>query len=209
MNILCNGIIIGFCLAAPVGPIGLLCIRKTLMFGWSAGFVSGLGAACADGLYGCIASCGLAVVSQFLIAHAGALKLIGGIFLCYLGIKTIIGCTKHRLSDSEKTEKRAYVFLVGDFISVFFLTLTNPLTILSFIAIFGGMGVVSMAHDYIQAVMLACGVFIGSALWWLVLSSATALLRSKMTDRYLQLVDILCGLVLVCYGVWAFYLWAF
>ena len=132
-----QGLIIGFSIAAPVGPIGALCIHNVLAKGWVLGFVTGLGAATADAIYGCIAGFGLTAVSNFSIDRQIWLRLIGGAFLCYLGIKTFVSRpTQQAASIQSKTFANTYA-------STFFLTLTNPITIISFVAIFSGLSATS------------------------------------------------------------------
>ena len=132
MNLFLKGIILGFSIAAPVGPIGILCIRKTLQFGRFSGLFSGLGAAVADTIFAVIAAFGLTLISDALLAGQFWLRLVGGAFLLYLGWKTFF--TKVL----DKSQKISHTNLLHDFISTFFLTITNPMTILAFIAIFAG-----------------------------------------------------------------------
>src|SRR5512143_860107 len=129
-----RGLIIGFSIAAPVGPIGVLCIRRTLSDGRLYGFVSGLGAATADACYGTIAALGLTIVSTFLVEQANWLRLLGGLYLCYLGLKTFRSRPADRAVEATTREHG----LLGAYASTLFLTLTNPLTILSFLAVFAG-----------------------------------------------------------------------
>ena len=160
---LLRGLAIGFSIAAPVGPIGVLCIRRTLAEGRVSGLVSGLGAATADAIYGCIAGFGLTFIANILISQQVWLRLIGGLFLCYLGVKTLLAKPAHQATSAKGNG------LVGAYASTFFLTLTNPMTILSFVAIFAGLGLASTGGNYASAGVLVFGVFIGSALWWLIL----------------------------------------
>ena len=134
LALLWRGALIGLAIAAPVGPIGLLCIQRTLQDGRKYGFVSGLGAASADGIYGSVAGFGLTSISGFLAARQMWLALIGGLFLCYLGLRTFL---------SQPAEKAVYAqrgSLFKAYAATFLLTLTNPITILSFMAIFAGLG---------------------------------------------------------------------
>ena len=158
-----QGIIIGFAIAAPVGPIGVLCIRRTLAEGRASGFVSGLGAATADAVYGAIAAFGLTLITDFLLGGASWLRLVGGAFLLYLGVKTFLARPAERAAEARGGG------LLGAYASTFFLTLTNPTTILSFAAIFAGLGVAG-ADNALSAALLVLGVFLGSAAWWLILS---------------------------------------
>lgn len=190
-----RGLLIGFSIAAPVGPIGILCIRRTLTAGRLTGFLSGLGAATADGIYGCIAGFGLTFVSSVLIGQLFWLRLIGGLFLCYLGIKTIL---------SKPAEEAAHANsqgLWGAYLSTVFLTLTNPATILSFVAVFAGLGLAASSGNYWSASILVAGVFLGSALWWLLLSGGISLLRSKFNPRRLRWLNRISGLILLGFGI--------
>lgn len=186
----------GFSIAAPVGPIGVLCIRRTINNGRLSGLVSGLGAATADGLYGCVAAFGLTFISSFLVSQQLWLRLIGGGFLIYLGIKTLL---------SKPAEKAAVVSsdstIAGDYLSTFFLTVTNPMTILSFAAVFAGMGLAVTDGGYISAVLLVLGVVIGSALWWLCLSGIVGVFRQKFNSTGLIWVNRISGLIIVAFGL--------
>lgn len=190
-----RGLIIGFSIAAPVGPIGVLCIRRTLAQGRAVGLISGLGAATADGLYGSIAGFGLTFISGFLVSQQVWLRIIGGIFLCYLGITTFLA--KPAQSAAEATGKG----LIGAYASTFFLTVTNPLTILSFAAIFAGLGVASAGSNYLDSGILVLGVFLGSALWWLLLSTGVSILRKKFDDRSLIWINRISGLIIIVFGI--------
>lgn len=196
---LIKGFIIGFSIAAPVGPIGVLTIKRTLTEGRISGFVTGMGAAFADAAYGAVAGFGLVAISSFLISNEFVIKLIGGLFLCYLGV---------RLFRSKPATKEASVAskgLLNNFISTFFLTLTNPSTILSFIAIFAGLGLASTTADYFSSMAIVFGVFMGSALWWFILSSIVSFFRHKITSDRLVWVNRLSGLILGSFGLFALY----
>ncbi|HNP72976.1 MAG TPA: LysE family transporter [Kouleothrix sp.] len=196
-TLLLKGLLIGFSIAAPVGPIGALCIRRTLANGRAAGLVSGLGAATADAMYGCIAGFGLTFISSLLMSQQLWLKLIGGAFLCYLGIRTLLA------RPAAQAANASGVGLFGAYASTFFLTLTNPTTILSFLAVFAGLGLASAAGNYGAAALLVLGVFIGSALWWLLLSGGVALLRARITPAALVWVNRVSGLIILAFGVGA------
>ena len=196
VNLLLQGIIIGFAIAAPVGPIGVLCIRRTLAQGLVAGLVSGLGAATADAVYGCIAGFGLTLISSILVSQRVWLHCIGGFFLCYLGCKTFMARPVTATSAKEGSRMGAYT-------STFFLTLTNPMTILSFTTVFAGLGIGSASGSYAAAGVLVLGVFIGSALWWLLLSSGVSLFRTKFSLSGLQWVNRIAGIVIVTFGLMA------
>ncbi|MEW5829645.1 MAG: LysE family transporter [Chloroflexota bacterium] len=190
-----KGLLIGFSIAAPVGPIGVLCIRRTLNDGRASGLVSGLGAASADALYGSVAGFGLVFVSDFLVRQQAWLRLGGGIFLLYLGMRTLLSQPAEQAARSRGTG------LLGAYASTFILTLTNPVTILSFAAIFAGLGLAGAGGDYLSAGILVLGVFIGSGLWWLLLSGGVSLFRDRFGSRGLLWVNRLSGAVITGFGV--------
>jgi threonine/homoserine/homoserine lactone efflux protein len=192
-----RGLVIGFAIAAPVGAIGLLCVRRTLADGRMVGFVSGLGAATADALYGAVAALGLTAVSSTLVAHQNAVRLIGGLFLCYLGVRTIVS---RPASDAARETSRG---LAAAFGSTFALTLTNPTTILSFAAVFAGLGLASTAADRGSAVLMVGGVFLGSAFWWLLLSGTVGFFRRGLTTERMCWVNRASGALLVGFGLLA------
>ena len=190
-----KGLIIGFSIAAPVGPIGVLCIRRTLAQGRTSGLISGLGAATADAIYGCIAALGLTFISSLLINQQIWLRLIGGAFLCYLGLKTFLSQPIQKPANTQGNT------LVSAYASTFFLTLTNPMTIFSFSAIFAGLGVTSTSGNYVLAMVLVLGVFIGSALWWLLLCAGISIFQTKLTPRRLQWVNRISGTMITMFGL--------
>lgn len=198
INFFLKGLIIGFSIAAPVGPIGVLCIRHTLTEGRVFGFFAGLGAATADAIYGFIAGFGLTFISNFFISQQVWLRLIGSAFLCYLGIKTFLS------GPAEQTVLVNRNSLIGVYASTLFLTLTNPMTVLSFAAIFAGLGLASTGGNYVSAGMLVFGVFVGSALWWLILSLGTGFFRTKFNPNKLRWVNKISGIIIFGFGLLAF-----
>lgn len=190
-----KGLIIGFSIAAPVGPIGILCIKRTLTSGRWIGLASGLGAATADALYGCIAAFGLTFISNFLIHQQTWLRVIGGAFLCYLGVKTFFS------QPEDSTTQSNQLSLLNAYGSTFFLTLTNPLTILSFAAIFAGLGLAEANGDYSSAAITVLGVFLGSTCWWVFLSTGVSILRDRFTQAGLHWVNRISGLIILGFGV--------
>jgi threonine/homoserine/homoserine lactone efflux protein len=194
-----KGLIIGISIAAPVGPIGIICMRRTLTQGRMIGFISGLGAATADAIYGLIAGFGLAAISNFLIGQQFWIQLAGGLFLCYLGIKTVTSKALHTPIDTQRKNR------IGAFLSVFILTLTNPMTILSFIAIFAGLGISSPESNTGSALMLVFGVFSGSTLWWVFLSSVVGLLKHRLNTKTVTMINRLSGIMILLFGALALY----
>ena len=197
ISLLLRGLVIGFSIAAPVGPISVLCIRRTLTEGRASGLVSGLGAATADAIYGCIAGFGLTLISKTLINQQMWIRLIGGAFLCCLGIKTLLARPAEQPASAKGTG------FVGAYVSTFFLTLTNPMTILSFAAMFAGLGIVNAGGNYGSAGILVLGVFIGSALWWLILSGGVSLFRARFAPQGLRWLNRISGIVIAGFGLLA------
>jgi threonine/homoserine/homoserine lactone efflux protein len=198
MNFILQGLILGFSIAAPVGPIGVLCIRRTLAEGKLSGFVSGLGAATADALYGSIAAFGLTAVSAFLLRYTMSIQLVGGLFLLYLAVRTFFA-----QSSAKTVQADVHVSLITSYVSTLFLTLTNPTTILSFIALFAGLGLAALHTSYSAAGMLVGGVFAGSALWWFLLSGGVSLLREKFDAKALVWVNRISGILIFLLGLFS------
>ncbi|MHB8983803.1 MAG: LysE family translocator [Carboxydocellales bacterium] len=190
-----KGLIIGLSIAAPVGPIGVLCIQRTLAKGRLAGLATGLGAATADGIYGLIAGFGITLISSFLISQQTWIRLLGGIFLCYLGISTFISKPAEIAATIEEGG------LIGSYFSTLLLTLTNPMTIISFMGIFASLGSLTQNNNYTSAAILVLGVFLGSALWWLMLSFIVSTLRSKFRPTELKWINKLSGTIIVVFGL--------
>lgn len=191
-----KGVVLGFSIAAPVGPIGVLCIRRTLSNGMVSGILSGLGTATADALYGCIAAFGLTVISAFLVDNQSHFRLIGGLFLLYLGYTTFRS-NPPALDNAGGSGKG----LLGDYVSSLFLTLTNPMTIISFAAIFAGLGVGQTSGNFALAGLLVFGVFIGSMLWWLILSRMVIIFRSRLDQKRLKWANQFSGIVIAAFGI--------
>lgn len=186
---------IGFSIAAPVGPIGVLCIRRTLANGRLMGLATGLGAATADAIYGCMAAFGLTALTDRLVGAGMWIRLVGGAFLLYMGVRTLLAKPGDRAAAASGSG------LAGAYLSTFVLTLTNPMTIFSFLAVFAALGLGSTHPEPLAAVSLVLGVFLGSALWWLGLSGAVSMLRSRFDTRELRWVNLASGVVIVAFGV--------
>jgi threonine/homoserine/homoserine lactone efflux protein len=191
-----RGFLLGLSIAAVLGPIGLLCIRRTLVGGFAVGFVSGLGAATADAGYAAIAGFAVSAVAAVRVDQRVWLRLIGGAFLVYLGVRTMRALPAQRSTDVGATR------LVGAYTSTLALTLSNPMTIFSFAAIFAGIGLGSLnAASTDAALALVLGVFGGSATWWLVLAGVTTRVRGRLTTRRLRAVNLASGLLILVFGV--------
>jgi threonine/homoserine/homoserine lactone efflux protein len=195
-----RGLIIGFSIAAPVGPIGILCIRRSLANGAPSGFISGLGAAAADALYGSIAAFGLTAVSSLLVSGQNLLRLAGGVFLGYLGVRILLA--RPASVGLSAVSPPASPGLAADFASTFALTLTNPMTILSFTLIFSSLGVAATGGSYLTALMIVLGVFSGSALWWLLLAGLASGFRARfLRPAGLVWVNRLSGAIIAGFGL--------
>ncbi len=192
-----KGLVFGFSIAAPVGPIGILCIRRSLTRGWTAGLLTGLGAATADALYGCLAGFGLAGITGLVIGQRAWIQTLGGLFLCWLGLRIFMSGT------DEKPAADAPAGAAMGYLSALLLTLANPMTILSFAAVFAGMGLGSIATGRMAAGWLVAGVFSGSMAWWIILSSASSLFNARMNARAMNWINRFSGAVLVGFGLTA------
>jgi threonine/homoserine/homoserine lactone efflux protein len=190
-----RGLLIGLSIAATVGPMSVLCMQRTIHKGQLYGLVSGLGIATADAFYGSIAAFGVALIADFLVSQQLWFRLIGGMFLLYLGSKTLLARPAERAASAKANG------FVGAYVSTFLLTLTNPLTILSFAAIFAGIGVGGASKSYVSATIVVGGVFIGSTLWWCILTGGIGLLRGKFTARWLLWINRISGVIISLFGV--------
>lgn len=192
---LIKGIVIGFLIAAPVGPVGILCIHRALADGRGAAFVAGLGAAVADTLYGAVAGLGITLVKDFLLEHRVLLSVVGSIFLLGLGLHTFRAAVRY--DDDESVHPG----LLRDFGSTFVITLTNPGTILAFMGTFAAVGAVKFGGHEIDAGLLVAGVFLGSSAWWFLLSAVAASVRERFKPHWLVYLNKGSGVVLALFGV--------
>ena len=189
-TLLVRGFVLGFTIAAAVGPISLLCIRRTLAEGRVVGLVSGMGVATADASYGAIAAFGLTAVTDLLMDGRRVLGIVGGVFLLWLAWRTFRAVP----SEAASADSGARRGLAAAYLSTLGLTLTNPMTILSFAALFVGLSV--MGGDAAGAALLTGGVFLGSAAWWVVLVGVVGALRSRVTSCGLRAVNVASGLLI-------------
>lgn len=190
-----KGLAFGFILAATVGPMWVLCFRRTVASGALTGLASGMGIAVADGLYGAVAAFGLTVISGFLLGYSFWIGLVGAAFLVYLGVTTLMARpVETRPEDDQKG-------LLAAFLSTLGLTLANPPTILAFAAIFAGLGLVSSA-DYGAAALIVLGVFLGSATWWLILATSAAKLHGRLGTRLARAINVVSGASILGFAAW-------
>jgi threonine/homoserine/homoserine lactone efflux protein len=192
-----RGLLIGLSIAMVVGPMSVLVIRRTLAEGRLAGLISGLGVAAGDTIYGALGGFGLTFITGFLINGQFWLRLVGGGFLIYLGLKTLVS------RPAEKAARAAGKDLPGYFIAMLLLTLTNPLTIISFAGIMAGLGIGSASGNYLSAAILVAGVSVGSASWWLILTTAISLFRNKITPGGMAWINRLSGVIILGFGLLA------
>jgi threonine/homoserine/homoserine lactone efflux protein len=191
-----KGVLVGLVIAVPAGPVGVLCIRRTIFDGRRAGFVSGIGAATGDALFGIIAGFGLTFVSDLLLDYQEWLRIVGAGFLLFFGISAFTaeplgGTQSHR--DPET--------LLADFASTFVLTVTNPITILAFLAIFAGIGFAGEDATLAGAAILVLGVWLGSLLWWGGLALGAGMLRHSFRRNHLVWINRGSGGILMLSGV--------
>ncbi len=196
LTFLFKGMLLGFSIAAPVGPIGILCIRRTLQYGRLSGLFSGLGAAFADTFYGMIAAFSLTLVSDFLTAQHFWIHLLGGCFLLLLGTRTFFAQTTEVAGGNV-----AHRSILSDFISTFLLTLSNPLTILSFIAVFAGLGLADVSEKFVDAAFLVAGIFAGACFWWLILSEGVTYFRHRASQKTMAWINRIAGMIIVAFGL--------
>lgn len=194
---LLKGCVIGFSIAMPVGPIGLLCIKNSLTRGMAFGLAAGIGAAFADMLFGILGGFGVSALSQLIADYHMYLEGAGALFLLYLGFTTF------REEIGEKVAEEASGGYWKVFISTFFLTLTNPLTILSFAGVFAGLGVGAISNDIIVLLLIASGVFIGSAIWWLMLSLGSSCFKNVMSSKARKWLNRVSGSIIFAFGLFA------
>lgn len=190
-----QGIIIGLTLAVPVGPISLLCIRRAVADGRLHGIVSGLGVATADSLYAAVAVLGLTVISGFIIAQQNFFRAITGLVLIGVGAKVFLSLPK------EPVENGGHEPYSRNYLSMLAITLANPLTILFFIVILPGFGIVIGGTSPITSLEFVIGIFSGSVLWWVILCGAIASVRSRFNVKNLRLINRISGALIVLFGI--------
>ncbi len=192
-----KGLAAGLFIAAPVGPVAVLCVKRAMYYGAAGGLAAGLGAAIADAFFGAVAGFGVAAVADWLIYHEDPIRFVGGVMLIALGASLILG----RRQAPEKPVSRMGLF--STFFTTFMLTLTNPITILSFLTVFASLGLASAQLNYAYAGILVAGVFLGSAFWWIAISSIVVLARGRIGFEWMPAIKRWSGVLIIGFGVYA------
>ena len=196
-----SGIVIGLIVAVPIGPVNLICIRRTLAFGPLNGFVSGLGAAVGDTVFAIVTGFGLTAAAQLIKGYASLLELIGGGMLIYFGFHTFFAKVQARLPDSIASKEQGTSTLFRAMASTFALTITNPATLLGFAALFAGLGGLAGGHpSFIAAAFVVIGVTAGSSLWWLALTTVVGLFHASINDRVMAIINKGSGVAVGGFG---------
>jgi threonine/homoserine/homoserine lactone efflux protein len=194
-----KGVLVGLVIAVPAGPVGVLCIRRTIFQGRLAGFISGMGAAAGDAIFGIIAGSGLTFVSDLLLDYQKWLRVGGAGFLLLVGIRAF---TAEPLAKAKS--ERDPETLLADFASTFALTLTNPITILAFLAIFASIGFAGEDATLAGAAILVLGVWLGSLLWWAGLALGAGAFRHSFRRNHLVWINRGSGGILLLSGAGLF-----
>ena len=201
-EVLLKGIGVGIAVAAPVGPIGLLCVKRTLADGRATGLAAGLGAASADAVYGFMVAAGL-TATGLLVTYASPMQIFGGALIMVLGLMSLKAFFTNSGADVKPAEVKSSRGLLSAFVTTFVLTISNPMTILAFVALVAGLGASAASHP-LAPYVLVFGVFAGSALWWLFLVSVASTAKSRITPETTRWLDLISGAILLIWGAWIF-----
>ncbi len=195
-----KGLVAGFIIAAPVGPVGVLCVQRTLHQGRIAGLMSGLGAAVADAAYGCVAAFGLSLISNWLQAHEAMFRLAGGLFLLFMAWRMLRAALhpEPQVAAQGNYNERPLTC----FVSTFILTATNPITIVAFLGIFAFFGIGAFGLSNAMALWLVLGVFVGSSVWWLSLAGLAGAFRQRLGNGGLKWINGASGLLMLGFGLY-------
>ena len=197
VELLVRGLLAGLFIAAPVGPVNVLCISRTLTKGWRSGLVSGFGAATADTLYGCIAGFSITFIIQFLLREEFWIRLFGGILLVLIGVRYYFKQPQSLSAQNQEGPEHS------DYVSTLFLNLTNPTTVLSFLAILATLGMKEDRASWLT-LLLVGGIFCGSMLWWIILVSIINRVRDQIDDHAMLWMNRVAGVAIGGFGVVTF-----
>ncbi len=192
-----RGMLIGLMVSVPLGPMGVLIIQKTLHKGALSGFVAGMGAACADLFYATVAAFGLGFVINTIKTHEVILQIVGGIFLLIMGLNIYFANPLKQIKARRRVTKKG---LLGDFLSLFFLTVSNPVTVVVFMAVFAGTSVLGETPTFSTEIMLLIGVLLGGSAWWYTLSTIVNVFRKKFKLRVLVTINRVSGIIITILG---------
>lgn len=199
-----RGIVIGLITGMPLGPIGAVCLKNTLMFGRKCGLISGLGSAFTDSIYASVAALSFMIIEKFIIIHQVCFRITGGLILICFGTYALIKKNPHK-KNADKSGNMKYCLsnssLFKAFISTFLLALANPVTIFSFIAVFTGLRLIHIGQKLDYRLLLVIGVFIGSMLWWIILVFTAGKFNHKLSIKNIKLIDKILSSIIIFSGI--------
>ena len=201
LEYLLKGIIVGLLASIPLGPVGVLCIQRTLNKGRMSGFFSGMGAATVDAIFALIAALGLTFIINFIEEQQFAIQLVGGIILIILGLRIFYKNPIKQIRKSKRSKNKP----IQDFISVFLLTLSNPVAVFLFVAALASIDIVSVESPFISTLMVVVGVFCGALLWWVSLISFVDLFRKRFRLKQMWWINKIAGVIITCFGIFAIF----
>jgi threonine/homoserine/homoserine lactone efflux protein len=196
-----SGVVMGLIAAVPIGPVNLICIRRSFAFGPVNGFVSGLGAALGDGVFAAITFFGLTWIAQLIQSYDSIIEIVGGALLVWFGIHTVLSPVAGKVEDGDKTDTGGAT-LVRAMVSTFVLTITNPATLIAFASMFASFhALIGGANSYVDAGFVVAGVVGGSAGWWLCLTSVIGIFHTRITDRTVRIINRGSGMLVAIFGL--------
>jgi len=196
-----SGVVMGLIAAVPIGPVNLICIRRTFAYGPVNGFVSGLGAALGDGVFACVTGFGLTWVAQLIAGYATIIALVGGAMMVWFGYHTFVDKTPITRLTEDRNDTGSST-LVRAMASSFALTVTNPATLLFFTTMFAGLGgLAGGAGSFVDAAMVVAGVVGGSAGWWLALTTLIGLFHARIDERWVKTINRASGVIVALFGL--------
>lgn len=194
LSLFIQGIIIGLTLAVPVGPISLLCIHRAVADGRLHGIVSGIGVASADSFYAAVSFLGLTVISGLIISQQYLFRFLAGIVLIFIGIRVFLS------APADVTTRNGHTTYLKDYLSMVAITIANPMTLLFFMLIVPGFGIVIHGSSLLAALEFVAGVFFGSVAWWILLCGFAGTVRTRVSRRNLQSINRVSGILISCFG---------